>query len=142
MTDRPSLLAEFDTLRSPEDDGGEEYDRAYIAFRARLAEVEARLPCGHRKIDNDDSYGGCALCTLQRCSLEADDEIEALEAKLKDAAPPLAVSAEALVGGLSDDSISRIMLVANDVERLSHRGGPMTANSPYIAFRVELQRAL
>ena len=132
-----SLLEEFTDLLTVRALHPDEYEAALTAFRARLAEVDAapRRVClgGFWR----DAAGNCSECGHPHdAAAFYDDGAPAY------AAPSPAVSAEALVGGLSDDSISRIMLVANDVERLSHRGGPMTANSPYIAFRVELQRAL
>lgn len=39
---------------------------ALRAATARVAELEERLPCGHRKTDWDDGYGGCSFCSIKR----------------------------------------------------------------------------
>lgn len=44
-----------------------------------LAELDARFPCGHRKVDWDDSYGGCALCPLLAIQQECEREDHALK---------------------------------------------------------------
>ncbi len=44
------------------------------------------LACGHRKKDNDDSYGGCVFCTYKNGYEEQDDAIDRWEEALKEIA--------------------------------------------------------
>lgn len=54
--------------------------------RARLlfenAKLEVRLPCGHREVDMDDSYGECVLCKYKNLYEEIEKELEAAEARI------------------------------------------------------------
>ena len=59
---------------------------------ADLVSINEKFPCGHRKDDWDDSYGGCALCPMREMAFDYDqlphevvechDEIERLKAEL------------------------------------------------------------
>jgi hypothetical protein len=50
-----------------------------------IAALEAELACGHRKIDMDDSYGGCVFCGFRTGYEEYEKENEKLEARLAEA---------------------------------------------------------
>jgi hypothetical protein len=48
-------------------------DETMLALRSELEKEREKLICGHRKIDWDDSYGGCAFCGLKELADKADD---------------------------------------------------------------------
>jgi len=50
---------------------------------ARIKEFEKKFTCGHRKIDWDDSYGNCVVCTLKEYADKYDDQL-GLELKVKE----------------------------------------------------------
>lgn len=43
-----------------------------------IEQLLEKLPCGHRKIDMDDSYGGCVFCQYRDGYEEYEEEIERL----------------------------------------------------------------
>ena len=50
-----------------------------------IERLNEKLPCGHRKIDMDDSYGGCVFCGFKDGYEEYEAEIERLNSLAKDA---------------------------------------------------------
>ena len=70
---------------SESDDWRKEID----SLRAQLAKLEEKFPCGHRKVDWDDSYGECVAChfiemagdydRLPHTVIECHDKIEGLQ---------------------------------------------------------------
>ena len=46
--------------------------------RAEVARLTATLPCGHNKVINDDSYGGCVCCSFHQSDKESDEENDRL----------------------------------------------------------------
>jgi uncharacterized small protein (DUF1192 family) len=60
-------------------------------LKDEIAKLNNKLPCGHRLVDWDDSYGGCAFCAIQQQAfaydklphevIECHDKIEELESK-------------------------------------------------------------
>ncbi len=42
---------------------------------ARILELEDKFPCGHRKIDWDDSYGECVACRMKEYADKFDDQV-------------------------------------------------------------------
>jgi hypothetical protein len=74
---------------------GTPYRKQVDEIRAEVARLNNKFPCGHRIIDWDDSYGGCAFCIIQQQAFDYDklpheviechDKIEQLEAE-RDAA--------------------------------------------------------
>jgi len=41
---------------------------------AKVKELENKFPCGHRKVDWDDSYGNCVACQLKEYADKYDDQ--------------------------------------------------------------------
>lgn len=61
-------------------------EEAAVAITALAGEVERlneKLPCGHRKVDMSDSYGGCVLCQYKDGYHEYEEAVEALRAELE-----------------------------------------------------------
>ena len=52
-------------------------------LRAELANLNVLLPCGHRKVDMDDSYGECVFCTYKRGYEEYETELRQAHADLE-----------------------------------------------------------
>lgn len=92
---------EIERLKELDRIGREDHHRLMAdnaALKAEIAKLKAekkrlneRFPCGHRKIDWDDSYGECVACKIKEQASDYDklpldivgchDELEAAEAK-------------------------------------------------------------
>ena len=59
--------------------------REIAELRAQLAKLDEKLSCGHRKLDHDDSYGGCTFCGFANGYHEYERDNDKLEAE-RDAA--------------------------------------------------------
>jgi hypothetical protein len=64
-----------------EDCAAHSIDAAVATLTAEVSRLTEKLPCGHLKHVNDDTYGGCLTCTLQRCEAEDTAEIARLTEK-------------------------------------------------------------
>lgn len=59
-------------------------------LEGELATLKEKFPCGHRRVDWDDSYGNCVACTLQEYAdkydhqLGVEIELAALKENLND----------------------------------------------------------
>ncbi len=46
-------------------------------LQSTINRLDRKLPCGHRACDSDDTYGGCATCTLMKAQAELDEYVDA-----------------------------------------------------------------
>ncbi len=91
-TTRLATDGELGALRAQAEDAERSRDAAIgrcVAAQERVEELEARLVCGHRKADNDDSYGGCVFCGFKDGYHEYEAELKEAEARLAKVMPPL-----------------------------------------------------
>lgn len=72
MSEKP---VSYGTMHVPDDPRDAEIER--------LRAENENLPCGHRKRDMDDSYGGCMFCQAMASINSDDDEAERLEAEIE-----------------------------------------------------------
>ena len=57
-------------------------NRELAALREENERVNERFPCGHRKLDWDDSYGGCVACSAI-AAMQSEDTKDARIARLE-----------------------------------------------------------
>ena len=78
--------------------------REIAELRAQLAKLDEKLSCGHRKLDHDDSYGGCTFCGFANGYHEYERDNDKLEAE-RDALRARAEAAEKAIKDYNDSCI-------------------------------------
>ena len=63
---RPAVAAKLREMHARELDGYRKRDE-------EIERLEVRFPCGHRKIDWDDSYGECVFCKFRQMAFDYDN---------------------------------------------------------------------
>ena len=79
--------------------------REIAELRAQLAKLDEKLSCGHRKLDHDDSYGGCTFCGFANGYHEYERDNDKLEAE-RDALRARAEAAEKAIKEHNDGCVA------------------------------------
>jgi len=51
------------------------YEEDIRELGAKIKKLEEKFPCGHRRLDWDDSYGNCVVCSLKEDADKYDDQL-------------------------------------------------------------------
>lgn len=122
------------------------YPATYREAVERVVEFEQKFPCGHRKIDWDDSYGECVACKIHERAddyeklpltiIECHDQIAELEQEL-------GVGRELVAAQLKAIEIVESQLAAErqSVMNLTDRLGKLQASEMGLQNQLAAERA-